>query len=152
MSIELVISGGQTGADQAGLMAAIALKIKTGGFAPKNWVTEVGPNPVLKLYGLTEYHLKGYPPRTKANVAWADATIIFSSRPGPGSRLTERYCGQLNKFCSVVPVDSRAVTVELVRAFLEIVKPTTLNIAGSRESKADGIHDFVYDVLMVTLA
>lgn len=34
-----VISGGQLGADQAGLAAAKAVGIRTGGFAPKNYKT-----------------------------------------------------------------------------------------------------------------
>jgi hypothetical protein len=38
-----VISGGQTGADQGGLVAARTLKIETGGTAAKGWLTEDGP-------------------------------------------------------------------------------------------------------------
>jgi hypothetical protein len=37
----IIISGGQTGADQGGLFAAEILKIKTGGYAPKGYRTEV---------------------------------------------------------------------------------------------------------------
>jgi predicted Rossmann-fold nucleotide-binding protein len=35
-----VISGGQTGVDQAALRAAKTRGIATGGFAPKGWLTE----------------------------------------------------------------------------------------------------------------
>jgi Circularly permutated YpsA SLOG family len=51
--IELVISGGQTGADQAGLRAARASGIRCGGMAPKGWLTEAGPAPWLADYGLS---------------------------------------------------------------------------------------------------
>jgi hypothetical protein len=41
--LELVISGGQTGADQGGLRATRACGIPTGGWAPRGWLTEAGP-------------------------------------------------------------------------------------------------------------
>lgn len=51
--IDNVISGGQTGVDQAALRAARASGIVTGGFAPKGWATEDGPAPWLgSEYGL----------------------------------------------------------------------------------------------------
>ena len=43
--LEPVISGGQTGADQAGLRAAQACGIPTGDQAPRGWLTEAGPAP-----------------------------------------------------------------------------------------------------------
>ena len=54
MSLRKVVSGGQTGADQAGLRAARAAGIETGGWAPKGWETEEGPAPWLSDYGLKE--------------------------------------------------------------------------------------------------
>ncbi|MFH7326653.1 YpsA SLOG family protein [Desulfurivibrio sp. C05AmB] len=38
-----IISGGQTGADQAGLDVAIKLGIPHGGWIPKGRMTEAGP-------------------------------------------------------------------------------------------------------------
>ena len=43
--LERVISGGQTGADQAGWRAARAFGIPTGGAMPKGFLTEDGPCP-----------------------------------------------------------------------------------------------------------
>ncbi len=40
-----IISGGQTGADQAALDAAIELGIPHGGWIPKERLTEAGPLP-----------------------------------------------------------------------------------------------------------
>jgi hypothetical protein len=40
-----IITGGQTGADQAAVRAGHAAGIPTGGFAPKGWLTEDGPAP-----------------------------------------------------------------------------------------------------------
>jgi hypothetical protein len=64
--IERVISGGQTGVDQAGLRAARAAGIATGGFAPKGWLIESEdgrhnvPAPWLAEYGLVECPEPGY--------------------------------------------------------------------------------------------
>jgi Circularly permutated YpsA SLOG family len=52
---ERVITGGQTGADQAGLRAAKAFGIATGGFMPRGFLTEDGPRPDFsELYGAVE--------------------------------------------------------------------------------------------------
>jgi hypothetical protein len=50
-----VISGGQTGVDQAFLRAAWRACLETGGTAPKGWRTDKGPNPGLAQYGLKEH-------------------------------------------------------------------------------------------------
>ena len=52
MFIKKVISGGQTGADQGGLMAAWERGIATGGAVPFEYRTNLGPNPILEALGL----------------------------------------------------------------------------------------------------
>ena len=65
--LERIISGGYTGIDQLGLEVVHALGIPTGGIAPKGYLTENGPNLLLRdRYGLTEHASAKYPPR--ANV------------------------------------------------------------------------------------
>lgn len=77
--ITKIISGGQIGADQAGLRVGRALGIPTGGWAPKDFMTLGGPDPDLKIaYGLIELSEPGYKPRTFANVYNADATVRFA--------------------------------------------------------------------------
>ncbi|HME98544.1 MAG TPA: putative molybdenum carrier protein, partial [Terriglobia bacterium] len=57
-----IISGGQTGADMGGLLAARELGIETGGMAPKGWLTENGPEEVLlRSFGLSECEEEGFP-------------------------------------------------------------------------------------------
>ena len=82
-----VISGGQTGADRAGLDAAAALGLPTGGHAPAGFWTESGADPSLERLGLAA---GGSPElRTERNVLDADATVIFALRaPAAGSELT----------------------------------------------------------------
>ena len=88
-----IISGGQTGADQAGLDAAKSLGFITGGWAPKNWETMDGPSKeLLESYGLKE-HSGGYRPRTIQNVKDSDITIIVSRKwKSPGTILTINSC------------------------------------------------------------
>lgn len=60
--LEKVISGGQTGADQAGLKAAKKCGIPTGGFIPPRFVTSNGPSPWLgEEYGLVEIEPGSFP-------------------------------------------------------------------------------------------
>ena len=46
----IIISGGQTGADQAGIAAAVKHGLDVDGWAPKNWMTEDGPDPQLSKW------------------------------------------------------------------------------------------------------
>jgi Circularly permutated YpsA SLOG family len=86
-----IVSGGQTGADQAGLRAARAAGIETGGWAPKGWDTEDGPAPWLEDFGLIECPVTGYPARTEANglKPFGTELIVFLLKhiaPSPFSR------------------------------------------------------------------
>jgi hypothetical protein len=82
-----IISGGQTGADQGALAAAKELGIPTGGWMPRGFLTELGPNPSLEdLYGMQEHPSANYPPRTRQNVFDADGTIWISAENAPPSR------------------------------------------------------------------
>jgi hypothetical protein len=101
--LKQIISGGQTGADLAGLEAARALNIPTGGTAPRGYRCE-GPggcdsnNLNLKQYGLVEHTSRQYPPRTKQNVLDSDGTVWFGLILGSkGFHLTDRLCKQHNK-------------------------------------------------------
>lgn len=74
----IIISGGQTGADQAGLYAAHDNGVKTGGIAPANYMTLTGSNYKLRdIFGLTST-LGGYRLRTYLNVQNSDCTLRFA--------------------------------------------------------------------------
>lgn len=89
--LERVISGGQTGADQAGLYSAEACRFKTGGHAPKGYRTLAGNNPTMLRdhFGLEETVQKNYQYRTALNVQNSDATIRLASNfQSPGELCT----------------------------------------------------------------
>lgn len=98
------VSGGQTGADQAGWRAARASRIATGGRMPEDFLTEAGPRPDFP---------GGTPPRAFAGpgkavyrvtqglaqpsevAAWIEAELVLvlnvagnreSTEPGSGER------------------------------------------------------------------
>jgi len=149
--ISLIISGGQTGADLAGLRAAKSLDIETGGYAPAGYMTENGPALFLgSMYGLEEMDTTDYKARTEKNVKLADATVIFGRR-SPGSNKTEWYCQQHNKpFLWLTPPLYHKDRL-LFRVFLNTHNPETLNIAGNRESTFPGVGNMVYEFLLEAL-
>jgi hypothetical protein len=135
-----VISGGQTGVDQAALRAAKRLKIPTGGWMPFGWTTEEGPRPdFAELYGMKQCSKPGYPARTRANVSASDLTIWYGATGSRGCAATSDACLALNKrltFASDGDVDEMAV---IVAAKADEVGNIVINCAGNRESGNLGI-------------
>ena len=145
MPLRKVISGGQTGADQGGLLGARLAGIATGGLAPKGWRTEVGnAHALLRDFGLREAPYPEYAYRTRENVRNSDGTLIIGSSASPGSRLTRRCCEELRRpfFVFEWPECGRSQSLEDVVRWALVHELRTLNVAGNRESKAPGIHDF----------
>ncbi len=152
--LEKVISGFQSGADIAGVIAAKQCGILTGGYIPKGFLTENGNKLEYKeLYGAVEFGSK-YPQRTLANVREADATCIFyRGTLERGSLLTKKYCDQLNKKCMTLDINytfqhrNPQSNEDYLLMWLQEVQPKILNIAGNRESVAPGIEKFVVQLL-----
>ena len=91
MRLRKIISGGQTGADRAGLAAAALLGLETGGTAPQGYRTMEGSDFDLRdTFGLKEHWSSAYPPRTECNVKDSDGTIrIARDFDSAGERLTK---------------------------------------------------------------
>lgn len=157
--IERVISGGQSGADQAGWRAAKAAGISTGGYMAPDFLTEDGERPEFaETYGAKDWPelaltiAEGYRERTRANVRDADATIIFTTdEKSRGTVLaynTAFRFGKPNVVVKVDPADLNPTRIEHVRPmamakWLQKHDVKVLNVAGQRESGAPGIGDFV---------
>jgi len=94
--IERIVSGGQTGADQAALDVALELGIPHGGWVPKGRKTERGPLP--KKYHLQEMPTDSYPKRTEQNVMDSDGTLIIShGELSGGSEFTRKMAEKHGK-------------------------------------------------------
>ena len=151
MTIQKIISGGQTGVDRAGLDFAIRVGIPHGGFCPKNRRSENGRIP--DKYNLTETPYKGYPSRTCMNVEHSDGTLIvfkgsFFRFLCGGTRQTLDICKELDKPRFVVDLRYKLKT----KKFVEWVRENNiqvLNIAGQSESKCPGIGEKAEKVLTI---
>lgn len=135
MILKKVISGGQKGADLAGLSAAKAFFIDTGGTAAKNFMTENGPYLQLKTFGLIEGG--NYRERTWKNVQDSDGTIRFAvDFSSPGERCTLNAIGHFNKLHFDVnllePILCSDVVIWIMKYQIQ-----TLNVAGNREGTTE---------------
>ena len=152
--LKKVISGGQTGADQAGLIAAHKMGITTGGTAPSNFYTEGGANALLELLGLTAEG--DYRQRTVKNVKDSDGTVLITITPNsPGSILTRNEAKRQNKpFFEIdlnpvmeILLKGEATPGALSAAIHDAAEElpiwmadhnvATLNVAGNREKHKD---------------
>lgn len=151
----LVLSGGQTGADQGGLLGARDAGVATGGTAPKGWRTQDGPAPWLAGFGLVEGRSAAYAARTRANVEAADGTVLFGAPLSKGSALTARCCLDIGKPLLRLPYDSQRAdveaTAERLAEWLRAHEIRILNVAGNRESDDPGLGAYVREVIFRAL-
>jgi hypothetical protein len=140
--ISKVISGGQTGADRAGLDAAIDLGLDYGGAIPKSRLTEDGTlDPHYDR--MTEMTSKNYPARTGRNVTDSDATLLFTfDKLGSGSALTAKLARKHHRPFLHINLSRQTddEVVKIINKWLDDSKPEILNVAGSRESTSKGIY------------
>ena len=151
--LERIISGGQTGADQGGLLAGRELGMQTGGTAPKGWWTETGADEViLRSFGLVECDEPGYDVRTRQNVLDADGTLLLGNHSTGGSALTMKIIQELRRPIFHVPFPAPDANPErLVAEFREWLtrhEIRTLNVAGNRESQNPGLQKYTKEFLI----
>jgi hypothetical protein len=148
LSLLKIVSGGQTGADRAGLDWAIAVGIPHGGWCPMGRKAEDGVIP--GRYHLTQTNSTDYLTRTRWNVRDSDATVIFTLKPtlSGGSLRTAEYALKKGKPLLHIhkSTDPSALPPWLTNHLIQ-----TLNIAGSRESSEPGIYEFTLEILMPVL-
>lgn len=146
--IEKVISGGQTGADQAGLRAAVKCGISTGGWLPNGCITLAGADAsLLDRYGMME-HTGGYAVRTEANVKDSDGTVRFAKTfKSAGEKCTLRAIKWFGRPYFDVDAADPPDHDDMVNWILDN-NIKTLNVAGNAEETASGIGDFVYEYLI----
>lgn len=154
--IEKIISGGQIGADQAGLRVGRALNIPTGGIAPKDFMTLGGADPDLGIiYGLVSNNVKGYAARTFSNVCNADATVRFAFNfDSPGERCTYRAIKRYEKPYFDVNITLHEEYAQLLpnpvhfAYWLRELEVKTLNVAGNASRD---IEEFVCQYLATAI-
>lgn len=145
--LETIISGGQTGADQAGWRAAKRFGLKTGGWMPRGYRTEDGPRPEFAaMYGAKEHQSREYPPRTMANVSISEGTIFFGSQGSSGFGATYWGCAELQRefFHISGPL---VYPHEFIANLIGRWDFKAINIAGNREIRSPGIGYWVEEYL-----
>ena len=150
-----VISGGQTGADIAGVKTAKLFGIPTGGTMPFGFKTLDGPRPeYATLYGMVEHESPDYAPRTRANVEAADFTLRMAEdwkspgevrtlaeierakRPHADITLTRRN----GVLVSEKPREVQDALTKIVQVRqASLLGAITINVAGNAERTAPGI-------------
>lgn len=155
-----IISGGQAGADLAGLRAGKALGYVTGGTMPHQFRAEDGLHPeYADLYGCVELDGGSYSERTRVNVIDSDGTIWFGDPTSPGGTLTLKCCRLFRKPKFLVSQsdleyleeDDYEIEIAQIRDWIVDNHIRVLNIAGSRESKHPGIGAEVEALLLEAL-
>jgi hypothetical protein len=138
--LELIITGGQTGADQAAWRAARACGLCTSGMMPKGYRTLDGDHPEFAgLYGATEHETsRDWAPRTEDNIVGSYATLIFNrgQSDSAGTQLARRLCLEHKKPHMVV--DPENPPPELyVAGRIAHSGHRILNVAGNRVPDPD---------------
>jgi hypothetical protein len=145
--LERVVTGGQTGADQAGWRAAKSAGIATGGFVPMGCWTEDGERPgFVDDYGAVPVEGgdldESIRLRTWLNALESDATIWFGDHKSPGGKATRHDCNRLRKPFLVIARPGLVAAEESARVIRE-AGYRVLNVAGNRESSVPGIGAWV---------
>lgn len=146
--LKKVISGGQSGADIAGLIVAKKLGFETGGTMPKGFKTLDGPMPeYAEIFGIEEHSSASYVPRTHKNVKDSDGTIRLA--------FNFKSAGEICTLNAIEKFDKKHFDVNLNKPCLveEVVKwiqennIEIINIAGNAEQTSPGTYKAVKEYL-----
>ena len=170
--LDRIISGGQSGADQAALRAACSAGVPTGGTAPRLWLAEVAnvqpdgtvrwvhrPEPKLMAFGLVECNVPKDEPADRIGKPWTDwcacayrARTKVNATNSDGTvwfgSITSRGWTTTNGAAvaagrPLMIVYQGITKPSDVRAWIEAKGVRVLNVAGNRESTSPGIGERV---------
>ena len=148
MTIKKIISGGQTGADQAALDVAIKLGIPHGGWIPKD--RDAGDDINPEKYRLHEMPFTSHTGRTEKNVLESDATLIISygeltGRPSLTRKLAMKNGRNwLHIDLNMTPA---VQAVSIISSWIRLYEIEILNVTGPRASKAPKIYQDTMNLL-----
>lgn len=149
--LKKIISGGQTGADQAALDVAIKFNIPHGGWIPKGRKTEAGSLP--EKYQLTEMETADYRERTKKNIEMSTGTAIISRGDlTGGSKLTRTHARVVSRphiYLDLLTTDDFEAAIFL-KSFVLENQIQVLNVAGPRLSHSPWIYNDVKTLMETT--
>ena len=153
--IKKIISGGQTGVDQAALQVAIDLGLDHGGWCPPGRVCEKGKIPErFKLKETPADRSEKAPEvprslRTEWNVRDSDGTLVLVPKAdgaGLGTQFTVQAALSLNKPHMIIEMKEN-VSPEKVMEWISENHIKILNVAGPAEGRVETAYDFTYQLL-----
>jgi predicted Rossmann-fold nucleotide-binding protein len=153
-----IISGGQTGVDQAALRAARDCGVEIGGWCPPGRDSEAGAIPAEFPLKETLYDRSPEAPdvprsqRTEWNVRDSDGTLVIAGGEGqdPGTEWTIECAKRYQRPLLVCDVDDPHAK-EKIEEWLAGNAIGTLNIAGPSEATSPGIADRSHALLKQVL-
>lgn len=162
--LKQIVSGGQTGVDQAALRAAKACGLSVGGWCPPGRVCESGVIPLEFALQETERERSPDAPdvprsqRTEWNVRDSDATLVIRSGKAshndaateefdPGTAWTGECAARFRRPFLICDIDDLNSTDKILK-WLAATPIQTLNVAGPSEGRSPGIGDRVYTLLL----
>lgn len=159
MKLKRVISGGQTGTDQAALQAAIDKGVDHGGWCPPGRLCETGTIPEIFILKETDEERDQTAPRIRRsqrtiwNVRDSDGTLIFSikNEVDIGSQLS-KHSARINKKPYLVanPFDTNSIS--LIKNWLDENDIEVLNISGPSEDNYPGIYKIIHSLVSELLS
>jgi len=131
--VQKIISGGQTGVDETGLIVGRKLGLDIGGTAPKNYKRNNIQNARLSTddlkNNLKESDSSNYNVRTQDNILDSDGTVIFGDITSAGTKATINILKKVGKPFKINP------STGALKDFLSTNNIQTLNVAGNRGTK-----------------
>ncbi|MDG2186055.1 MAG: putative molybdenum carrier protein [Mariniblastus sp.] len=149
MLVTKVISGGQTGVDQAALAVAIQCGIEHGGWCPLGRLCETGTIP--EEYRLSETESSHYAVRTEQNVLDSDGTLVlYQGELTRGTALTVKLLERHGQPHFLLNFDAPVGGNELldIQAWLLEYRVGVLNVAGPRASTNPEVGQLTFDFLL----
>ena len=146
--LKKIISGGQTGADQAALDVAFRLGIPHGGWISKGRLTEEGR--LDSKYKLKEMETPNYNKRTEQNVIDSDGTLIIShGKLTGGSDYTREMALLHHRPWLHIDLNKTGAfqAAGKIKSWITENEIEVLNVAGSRASKDPAIYQDTVDIM-----
>jgi hypothetical protein len=147
-----IISGGQSGAEEAARRAAVAYAVPTGGWTSEGSMPVGGPRPqIAERESAAEMPPESRPTPTELNVKGSDATLWFGDTTTSEAHATVKACHRLKRPCMLI-YPAASFEPSHVATWIVENQIRTLNVTGSREQQEPGIGNRVEQFLGEVLA
>ena len=139
--LKKIISGGQVGADQAALDAAIKCDFPHGGWIQKGRKTQTGV--LSEKYHLIEMSVSGYKEKIEQNVMASDGTVIISHGDlSGGADYSRKMAIKHNRPCLHIDLSQTEMAASSAEIYTWITENNIeiLNVTGSRASEDGDVY------------